>query len=161
MKELSFRGAEERDSSLLLEWRNDPKTREMSLDQGVVSLQAHSHWFARKLASSSCQILIAEYKDQAIGMLRFDIADSGVEAEVSINLAPAFRGQGLSKTLLVGGIDWFLEANVDVDMLLSTMRVENRASMKIFEYAGFVLTDVWDSCRFLRCSRSDFGARAG
>ena len=45
----SFRKAMNSDKDILLEWTNNPLTREMSLDDRIVTSKEHSIWFARSL----------------------------------------------------------------------------------------------------------------
>ena len=94
---VTVRPARPADALDVLAWRNDPLTRAMSRDQEVVAEAAHLAWFTRALADPARTLLIGEAMGGKVGMVRID---RGAETELSINLNPAFRGQGLSRPLL-------------------------------------------------------------
>ena len=76
----------------------------------------------------------------AVGMCRFDLADDSASAEVSINLNPRFRGQGLAGPILRAAIERFHSDNRTAQRLTATVRMNNSASAKLFTSAGFLET---------------------
>ena len=128
---VTVRPATQADALDVLAWRNDPLTRAMSRDQQAVEEGAHLAWFARALTDPSRTLLIGEMGGGKVGMVRID---HGAETEVSINLNPAFRGQGLSHPLLMAA----LAGKTDV---WAEVREENAASIRLFERAGFELRE--------------------
>jgi RimJ/RimL family protein N-acetyltransferase len=134
---LTVRPATEADALDVLAWRNDPLTRAMSRDQGEVEEAAHVAWFARAIADSARTLLIGEVDGGKVGMVRID---RGAETEVSINLNPAYRGQGLSVPLLMAAL-------AGVPDVWAEVREENAASIRLFERAGFELRDRRDGLR--------------
>ncbi|MDZ4374993.1 MAG: GNAT family protein [Phenylobacterium sp.] len=125
---LTLRRATAADALDVLAWRNDPQTRAMSRDTSEVESAAHLAWFERALADPARTILIGEVGGRKVGMVRFDHGD---ETEVSINLAPDHRGQGLSHPLLMKAL-----AGIQGDVW-AEIRIENAASIRLFERAGF------------------------
>ena len=88
------------DARPVLDWANDPVTRSVSFTQSEILWEDHQPWFARRLADPGCRLLIGENAQGApVGMVRFDLHE-GV-ATISINIAPAHRGQGLGTDLLL------------------------------------------------------------
>lgn len=139
---LHIRPAVLEDSLTLLEWRNDPQTRENSLTTEEVSLENHHKWFTGSLQREDRVIYVAEAISsenhfQACGMCRFDISQAGKTAVVSINLSPKFRGQGLSLPILQMSITEFSQSQDQVNILEAEIKVSNQASISIFTKAGF------------------------
>lgn len=88
------------------------------------------------LGSNSRTIYIAiDNGGSKMGMCRFDTLPEGVE--VSINLNPALRGKGLAKPILEKCIDTFIQEYPEATTLFAQIRVENSASIRIFEQVGF------------------------
>ena len=130
------------DAEALLDWRNDPVTRAMSGGSDVISRVQHMAWLGRRLADPDSLLLIGERGGAACGMVRFDRGASGA-AEVSINVAPGSRSQGLGFELLRLGCDECI-ARGFAHSLTARIRPANRASLRIFQRAGFRLRDLSD-----------------
>lgn len=140
MTAIHVRRAVEADSRALFDWRNDPTTREGSVSTDVVEWPQHETWFRASLANPSRRIYIAEIDgsvESRVGMCRFD--RDGDDAEVSINLNPAFRGRGISGAVLRAAIDAYRESEHPVG-LIARIRPQNVASVRLFKSAGFVRT---------------------
>lgn len=125
---MRLRPADEDDCLDVWRWRNDPQTRAMSRTPDEVELAAHTAWFRGALRNPQMTLLIGETDAGKIGMVRFD---RGAETEVSINLNPDFRGQGLSHALLGAALATTGGA------LVAEIKDENLASRRLFERAGF------------------------
>lgn len=131
---LTIRRAVEADSRDIWQWRNDPTTKANSINSDDVSWENHCVWYQKSLQNPDRFLYIGiDPTDQKIGMCRFDI--SGDEAEVSINLNPAFRNQKLSEPLLISSIRQFYKSSNIV--LLATIKHFNIASQQCFKKAGF------------------------
>ena len=128
------------DSKLLQSWRNDPEAVAQSLSQRPVSDTEHIHWFSKVLDSNTSLVFIGEARDSEsnlpVGMCRFD-KSADQTLLVSINVDPAFRGQGLSKQLLLTGIQAVYSTWPDFTTVRAEVRQENLPSMRLFESAGF------------------------
>lgn len=142
------------DSDRLLEWRNDPVSRAMSLSSEFISREQHEGWYAASLASDRRVILIGEDRatGEPIGMCRFDLEADGT-AEVSINVAPRRRGGGIGSALLTAGLEEFARSHPAVREVGALIRVENPASIRLFEKAGFSRAGAEDGvARFRRAN---------
>ncbi|WP_326956309.1 GNAT family N-acetyltransferase [Amycolatopsis sp. NBC_01286] len=128
------REATEADAELLLSWRNDPRTRQSSRSTAVVSLAEHTGWLRGVLADDERLLLVVEHDDAPVGTVRFDRRADGWE--VSITLAPASRGRGLSGAVLAEG-ERALRERLDVRIVLAAVHQDNAASAKLFEHAGY------------------------
>ncbi|MEI6439781.1 MAG: GNAT family N-acetyltransferase [Alphaproteobacteria bacterium] len=136
-KDIRVRPATLSDSRDLWLWRNDLQTRAMSKSQDEVSWEVHERWFAKTLADPAKAVFIGEMQGQAIGMCRFDQNPDRAECEVSINLNPAHRGQGLSPSLLAASIARYRRTYQGTFM--AQIRHDNFASQHCFTRNGFIL----------------------
>ena len=138
---MKIRMAGMEDSRNIWKWRNDPYTREMSANTQKISWEDHSKWYEKILASGSSLIFIGtdDKPPHAIGMVRFDIDQNGLNAEVSINLNPSWRGKNISKTFLKLAIEKF--RNSQKTSITATIKKVNLASIRCFEECGFKLND--------------------
>lgn len=120
------------DADLLLAWRNDPDTVTWSRSPDPVSRPEHVRWLAGALADPDRRLLIGE-ADGPVGTVRFD--RDGDAWEVSITVAPASRGRGLSSAILAAA-----EATLDDDAsLIAWVHRDNKPSLALFERSGYRL----------------------
>lgn len=136
--EVSVRAASLDDARRLWEWRNDPVTRQMSLNHDRVAFADHLRWYESSLASPHRVILVAEIEERPVGMCRFDI-DEGQpgRAEVSINIAPTERGCGIGGSVLDASLVALRARHPEVTTITATIRDENSASIRLFLRSGF------------------------
>jgi hypothetical protein len=80
-------------------WWNDPKTREMMRTQETVPWEGHVAWFKGVLDDPDRYLCMFEDVNSKIGVVRFDPKEEPIY-EVSINLNPERRGQGLGAALI-------------------------------------------------------------
>ena len=133
--EITVRYATVADSRDLWLWRNDPLTRAMSKDDGEVSWEDHSAWFAKIMARPETALFIGEQQGGKIGMCRFDRNLERATCVVSINLNPDHRGRGLSTLLLRRALAEF--ATGFSGDFLAEIRTDNLASRQCFLKNGF------------------------
>lgn len=114
----------------VLAWRNDPHTRAMSREQGVLDRDQHVAWFSRAIRSPDRRIYIGESEGRSIGMVRFDRIEDGWE--VSINIAPDSRSRGHGLAMLTNAISAFPHRPVIAEILEG-----NDASVRLFQRCGF------------------------
>ena len=147
-KEIKIRLANSEDRDSIFNWRIDKLSREMSFDSSVPTLEEHSNWFKEALKSKHRKLYIGEVNFNKIGICRFDFNYKELYAEVSINTNPEMRSLGLGKRFLFQCIEYYLKSNNHE--LLAKIKLQNKASLKIFEYAGFKEDVVRDNIIFLR-----------
>lgn len=129
-----LREATEEDIQALWIWRNDPQTVVASLSKSKVGWEEHVRWFRDVLCDRSRDLLILQEGDEAIGMIRLD-QDDETAAEVSINIAPEHRGEGLGAGALALAVQWAKARGIPV--LRAQVRAENDISLRAFARAGF------------------------
>ena len=134
---LKLRAATEHDTEILLEWRNDPTTREMSQNSMPVARESHMTWFHNALSNDKCLIFIAEDHGNAVGMVRLDVALDDTTAEVSINIAPNARNKKLAAPLLHIAKTHMAARASGIKMLTARIKISNARSQRAFVRAGY------------------------
>ena len=134
---ITFRKAREEDCKDIFQWRNHPKVRKYFFDSREITYSEHKKWFEKSLKRDDRIILLAYDDSQAVGVIRFDFLKSEpLKAEIDIYVDPEFQKQGLGKEILIEGENW-LKKNTQIKTLLSKVKEDNQASVKIFRYCGF------------------------
>ena len=139
---LQLRAAQASDCRLLWEWANDPQVRAAAFSSAPIPWERHQAWFAGKMKDPHCTILIAE--DDAgrqVGQFRVDWR-SGYDGDIDVSVAPQFRGSGNGALLIDLGVSQLLEKRGG--QLHAFVKVENQASRRAFEQAGF--TSLGEEC---------------
>lgn len=135
--DLRVRPATEADAEALLRWRDDPVTRAASRDGGEVGPDRHRAWLSATLADPGRHLLVASDDGGDVGSLRWDRRDDG-EWEVSVTVAPECRGRSLAAPLLRAGEDWLGRREPAVHTMLATVHLDNTASLRLFDGAGYL-----------------------
>ena len=138
--------ASNNDSLDIFQWRNDPLTRQNSINTDPVSLKDHNQWFNEVLNSRNTELLIGIKDSIKVGVCRFSLNNLSNSVEVSINLNPLMRGKRISKKLLEESINYYLKTNKV--MLTATIRIDNIPSIKIFEELNFIKIKSTDSFNY-------------
>ena len=137
---MKIREANLSDSNDIYKWRNDPLTRQMSFNSDVVSFVTHNEWFKNSLKNKNRFLLVAEFREKKISVVRFDIKEEKFTAEININLNPLERGKGLSSTVISKSILYFNKKNNEkVKIIVSKIKKENAISKRSFLKCGFKL----------------------
>jgi RimJ/RimL family protein N-acetyltransferase len=140
---LQIRPATWADSGLLLNWRNDSSTRIASRNHAEITPERHQQWLRETLSGQTRRLFIAETDRAPVGTIRLDFAD---EVEISWTVAPASRGAGWGKKMVM-----LVAESVNCD-LVACVRTENVASQKIAEAAGFKTAGQHDNMLIYRRS---------
>ena len=126
---MKLRKATFNDWKILLDWRNDPITRENSFEQDEVSEQTHKLWFNDSLLNPHREIYILEDNNVPVGSIRSDnINDRYL---LSWNIAPDQRGKGYGTKIL----EIYLQDKKGE--FLAEIKPENKASIKMAQKNGF------------------------
>lgn len=97
------------DARRLFDWRNDEETRAQSRTTEPVQWEGHVKWLEHSLKKPpEVRLLcIAEKDGEPIGTVRADMRNDGC-TEISYTIAPAARGRGLSKPMVLAFVQQFL-----------------------------------------------------
>ena len=136
---LVARIAEESDCESVYLWRNHPSTRAHFFNKNSISFSEHKLWFEKVISQNHTLLYIVEDpKGDPLGVVRFDVEVNC--AEVHIYLVPDKRGQGYGVRVLDAAIEQLM-LKLPINTLLSKVKPENVASVKVFSKAGFVDVD--------------------
>jgi len=135
---ISFRDVTSEDSQLILQWRNERQVREYSSNLKLIREETHHEWFLKRMARSSSEPwLIFVIGEQEIGMTRLDIVVTSPNIfEISIVLAPEFRGLGYSSFLIQQTIS-VASKRLEVKKIIASVHKNNYVSIKLFEKCDF------------------------
>ena len=136
---LTLRPAGRADSEMLWEWANDPLVRRFSFHSDPIPRDCHEEWYARKMGDPNCAIWIAcDSEDRPVGQIRFE-GEDGDAVSIGISIAAASRGNGYAAQLLRIGLRQASGA-FPGRVAHALVKVENAASVRAFESAGFSLS---------------------
>ncbi len=125
---IRLRPATIQDADLLLEWRNDPKTRNASHNTGEVQREDHISWLTKTLNDASRSLFVVEENGVLIGTVRADVSD-GVH-ELSWTVAPNARGRSVAKRMVA------LLASRISEPIRAEVKPGNTVSTRVAEHAG-------------------------
>jgi UDP-2,4-diacetamido-2,4,6-trideoxy-beta-L-altropyranose hydrolase len=134
---LTVRRATAADSAFVHAGRNAVAVRRVSRSHEPIAFADHQRWYDAVLADPQRPLLIGCLGDEAIGVLRYDVAADGRHAEVSLYLASGREGQGLGPELLAAAESWLRRAHPAVQLLRAEVLAGNAASIHLFEQAGY------------------------
>lgn len=130
--QLNLRAVTMADAEILLAWRNDPNTRQSSHNSGEIGLDSHRAWLEDSFNKPEKRCLwIAEIAGVSVGTCRADRTDNAWA--LSWTVAPEARGKGVAHQMLSELIKHHDEP------LVAEVKVDNIASIKVAERAGFVV----------------------
>lgn len=132
---ISFVPAKMDDADILFQWRNDPLTRQYSINQLLVRPAEHRNWLAKSLKNPKRLLFIAKCKGQSVGTVRFDQSDTG-EWELSWTISPDFRGKGIGKAMVKAATTILGSAPLKAQIFM-----DHSASKKIAQDAGFEVSE--------------------
>jgi RimJ/RimL family protein N-acetyltransferase len=122
------------DWKILLDWRNDPITRENSFETGEVSEQTHKIWFDKSLSNSNREIYILEDNLIPLGSIRSDMVNPD-KYILSWNIDPNQRGKGYGTKIL----EIYLQDKTG--KFIAKIKPENISSIKMVQKNGFEKED--------------------
>lgn len=125
------------DETLLLEWANDPLTRQQGFSSQTITPAEHHHWFVSRLRDiDGCFLFIVESQDGIpVGQVRFEKVEK-LLYEVHYSLAKYFRGRNIGKKMLATALNAFLMKHRGIS-IVACVKKGNLPSQKIFEYLSF------------------------
>lgn len=125
------------DARKVFDWANDSTSRAMSFSVEKIPYAEHCAWWTQRLADPDSWIRIIE--DPAagsLGIIRLQRWGETGTAEISINIAPSARGNGIGWRSICRAVQLF-NKEVSIKEVVAFARPENRASLIAFAKAGF------------------------
>lgn len=130
------------DAAQLLEWRNDPDAIGASFNARHIGEDEHRQWLERVLdaADHIVWVAVSDGGDD-IGVVRAHrlFGKSGVSsvAELSVIVAPEFRGRGYASEILDAAVNEMLDEEF-AERFIAQVKYDNPASIKAFRRARFI-----------------------
>ncbi|MCI5059435.1 MAG: UDP-2,4-diacetamido-2,4,6-trideoxy-beta-L-altropyranose hydrolase [Alphaproteobacteria bacterium] len=131
--DIRLRPARLEDAQLLLDWRNDPATRQASLNTDIIAYEDHVKWFKGVLEDQNRHLYIATHDNHDVGTIRADLTPETGAYNLSWSVAPEHQGKGVGKKMLSRLMEE-LEGP-----FTATIRKDNTASIRIAETTGMML----------------------
>ena len=150
------------DSEDLFRWRNDLNTRKMSFLGDEISYDKHFKWLKDAIANPNIEFYIGEFRNNKLGVCRFDYEKESNESKISINMNPYLRGKGFGKKFLQNVIIQYLKKRKSI--LLAEIKDKNIISINLFKSVGFeilsnkneiTLMEYRDKLKFKKVESSD------
>jgi UDP-2,4-diacetamido-2,4,6-trideoxy-beta-L-altropyranose hydrolase len=116
-------------------WTNEEETRLQSLNSKSITFSDHYNWFSKKIISKETYLYILEYEKNSAGQIRFDIKNE--IATISYSLDKEYRGKGLGKVLIKGGIQQLIKDNPRIKLIQGYVKNNNQPSIHTFKKLGF------------------------
>ncbi|MEM7702477.1 MAG: UDP-2,4-diacetamido-2,4,6-trideoxy-beta-L-altropyranose hydrolase [Pseudomonadota bacterium] len=150
---LRVRPARRGDARFMFDWRNDPATRAVSIQNEPLSWEEHLAWLKQALRDPNRALFVGEIGQRSVGVIRFDFEASRPplnRAEVSLYCDPDLRGLSIGPALLHAG-----EEAADPAVVEACIMEGNAASQRLFAKAGYRQTEPtrWEKHR--ETARSD------
>tara|TARA_R110000868_G_scaffold155691_6_gene382171 strand:+ start:40694 stop:41119 length:426 start_codon:yes stop_codon:yes gene_type:complete len=124
-----FRKVNNADCKILLELRNEPSVRALSLNCEEINIETHSKWFASALQSNDYYIYILENEqNEVVGSGRAKLKNS--QYYLSWSVFSRFRGKGYGKLIVENLVANHLPC-------IAEIKEKNIPSLKIVESLGF------------------------
>lgn len=128
------------DANDLLEWRTDDRNWQHNWEAAEKpDFVAHLAWLKARLADPDCVFRLVTRLDEPVGVVRFDLADAGGSASLSIYLLPAWHGRKMGLAVYLAGERAFRQSHPGVRRIVSRIHRDNSASKRLHTDAGFEL----------------------
>jgi len=102
---IAVRSVQPDDRDRLLEWRNNPRVREMSLDDRLIDADDHERWFTSLVGGDTSHVLIALADNEPAGIVRLgDLDVTNRTASWSCHAGAATLTPGFGACLPVVGL---------------------------------------------------------
>lgn len=132
---ITIREATLSDENDLFLWRNHPKIRDVSFNKDEIGFAQHTSWFRSVLTDENKILLIGEFENKPVGVVRFDVVDN--VAEVSIYLVQKNENKGKGSSLLQTAEIWLKKNKNHITAIRASVVECNDVSHRFFINAGF------------------------
>jgi spore coat polysaccharide biosynthesis predicted glycosyltransferase SpsG/RimJ/RimL family protein N-acetyltransferase len=134
-KGISLREANLDDMHDIYHLSNEAGVRNSSLNGDTIELEHHKMWFANKLNDDHCLFLIAEFDNDFLGQVRFDM--EGKVAIISISITSDFRGFGIGRLINMRALQYLKTVIPGITTVKAYIKEGNIPSVTFFEKSNF------------------------
>lgn len=142
------------DMMLYYNWANDIQVRKNSYQSESINLEEHIKWFSSKVNAANYSFFMFEnHLGIPVGQVRIQVLNA-FESVIGISNAANFRGRGYASKMLVQATDEFFKNHQD-QTISAFIKLDNLASEKVFQKAGFILDKIMEyqsvpSCHYIK-----------
>lgn len=147
-KRITLKLATMNDAAILLQWRNDPRTRNASHNSEIIKMGDHLVWLSKTLNNPDRKLYIAwekitDHDDpkyveisivRPVGTVRVDWDKLTGIYELSWTVAPEARNKDIGKKIVA-----MVANQLENKCIRAEMKSSNLASIKIAEFIGMKL----------------------
>lgn len=152
---LEWRDAALDDGPDLLAWRTDERNWQHNWDASAKpTLETHMAWLGKKLADPACVFRIVERAGEPVGVVRFDLDETGQAAALSIYLVPEWQGRRMGLPVYLAAERALRLSHPGVRRIESRIHCENAASRRLHADASFVFRASGERADWLEASRT-------
>jgi UDP-2,4-diacetamido-2,4,6-trideoxy-beta-L-altropyranose hydrolase len=126
------------DVTALWNLANQPDVRRNCFSPEPIPLVGHIRWFAARLASPDTCLNVIVRNGRLLGQIRHDRRPDGQTADIGIAVAPAGRGQGLGRRLIMETATLACR-ELAVSVLHAIVYADNFPSLELFRRCGFAM----------------------
>ena len=140
MIQFEYIQATEESAKQILEWRNDPTTRAMSFHTALHSWDSYYHSFLQRTKMfPDLPLLFAVKEGIRLAYLQLDPYPHPATqhlrcCNISINVAPEWRGAGIGKEILLAVNGWVKQQGYHA--IYAEVKPENIASQRVMQKCG-------------------------
>lgn len=132
---LLLREVNSNDMMLIFNWSNDPAVRLESFNSEPILLENHKKWFTKVMDDNNILFYILQEDGKDVGQIRLAVENN--TAVISYMISAEFRGRGLGKKIIHLAEERIKQAKTDVIYLKAEVKIDNKASEKVFVDNGF------------------------
>ena len=137
----------EENGKLIMEWRNDKITRQMSFNSELKIWNEFKEIFKNDYFNNYIKPLFAYYNDNKIAFIGFlsnnnnDKETNSEVSKISINISPEYRNKKLGKIIINKSIEYVKNKYPLIKKIIAEIKQQNIASNKVFESCNFKYTE--------------------
>ena len=130
------------DGELIMKWRNDKDTLQNSFNQTIYTWDIFKNIFYNKYFCNTFLPMFACLEGKKIAFVGGMDGDIPKSLEISINIAPEFRGKGLSVIIIKKTIEYISKHYQNkINCIIAEIKESNIPSQRSFTNAGFKFID--------------------
>lgn len=138
---LNVRDVDLGDAADLLSWRTHPDNSRHDWDAAAKpEFGEHLAWLQARLADPACVFRLIGLANEPVGVVRFDLAEGGASAHLSIYLVPAWHGRGMGLAVYLAAERALRQSHSGVRSIVSRVNAGNAASVRLHCDAVFKVT---------------------
>lgn len=127
---------------IIMNWRNDETTRNMSLNTNIKSFDDFKNEFYNDYFNNTIPPFFILYNNEKIGLISvIDNKYDENEYIININICQDYRGKKLGTPIIINYIEFIKKKHKTKKYIVAHIKEKNIPSIKTFEKCGFLFYD--------------------